>query len=85
MGEDQVASFGLGVAGEASFHQRFAAQCAVFVEVTEPPAARRGLLLGVLNHELNVRGRAGNEGLGTAKDFVVFLRWDITVVEGGND
>ena len=27
----------------------------------------------------------GNARLGTAKDFVVFLRWGVTVVQSGND
>src|SRR5216683_2396195 len=83
-GEDKVTSFGLIVTREASFHQSLVARFAVF-EVSEPPASRRGVLCGVLDHKLNVRGRAGNERLGSAKDFVVFLRWDVTVVQSRND
>src|SRR6266849_5640872 len=82
--EDKVASFGLVVAGEAGIHKRLVARFAVF-EVSEPPAARRGVLFGFLDHELNVRGGAGNERLGSAKDLVVFLRRDVTVVQSGND
>src|SRR6266852_488935 len=83
-GEDKVTSFGLIVTREASFHQSLVARFAVF-EVSEPPASRRGVLCGVLDHKLNVRGRAGNERLRSAKDFVVFLRWDVTVVQSRND
>jgi hypothetical protein len=84
MGEDKIASFGLIVAGEAGIHQRLVARFAVF-EVSERPAARLGVLFRVLDHKLNVRGGAGNERLGSAKDLVVFLRWDVTVVQSGND
>jgi len=68
------------MAGRACFEQSLVARCTVFVEMSEPPASGRGVLLGVLDHELNVRGRPGNEGLGTAKDVVVFLRRDVTPV-----
>ena len=44
MGEDEVAGFFLRVTGKAGFHKRLVAKFAVF-EVTEPPAARRGVLL----------------------------------------
>jgi len=44
MGEDKVASFGLRVAREAGFHERLVARFTVRVEVSEPPAARRGVL-----------------------------------------
>ena len=73
MGEDEIASFGLIVAGEAGIHQRLVARFAVF-EVSERPAARLGVLFRVLDHKLNIRGSARNERLGSAKDFVVFLR-----------
>src|SRR6267378_1460821 len=55
------------------------------VELSEPPAARRGVFLGVFDHKLNVLGEAGNKRLGSAKDFVVFLRRDVVVVQSGND
>ncbi len=84
MREDEVTSLDLIVAGEAGFHERLVAGLAVF-EVSEPPAARRGILRRVLDHKLNVRGGAGDERLGSAKDFVVFVRRDVTVVQSGND
>ena len=71
-GEDKVASFGLIVAGKAGTHKRLVARFAVF-EVSEPPTARHGVLFRVLDHKLNVRGGAGNERLGAAKDLVVFV------------
>src|SRR5215469_15872545 len=83
-GEDEVARFGLIVAGEAGFHKRLLAGFAVF-EVSESPAARRGVFLRVLDHKLNVCGGAGDERLGLAKDLVVFLRRHVTVVQGCND
>jgi hypothetical protein len=46
---------------------------------------RRGVLFGVLDHKLNVRGRPGNERLGAAEDFVVFVRRGVSPVHGGND
>ena len=61
MREDKVASFRLGVARKAGFEQRLVARCAVFVELTEPPATRRRILFGVLNQELNVRGGPGTK------------------------
>jgi hypothetical protein len=76
MGEDKVASFFPARGRESKFHLRLGAGLAVF-EATKPPAARRGLL--------NVRGSPGDERLGTAKDFVVFLRRGVTVVQSGND
>src|SRR5215469_5509188 len=67
------------------FHQSVVAKRAVFVEMTEAPAAGRGVLFGVLDHELNIRGRTWNERLRAAEDFVVFFRRDVTVVQSGND
>jgi len=83
-GENKVASFGLIVAGEAGIHQGLVAGFAVF-EMSESPAACRGILFRVLNHELNVRGGSRNERLGSAEDLVVFLRWHVTVMQSGND
>jgi len=83
-GEDKVASFGLMVAGEAGLHPRHVRSFAVF-EVSEPPAAPGGVLFRVLDHELNVCWDAGNERLGSAKDLVVFLRWEVTVAQSSND
>jgi hypothetical protein len=48
------------VARETGFHERLIARLAV-LEMTEPPASRRGVLFRILDHELNVRGRPGNE------------------------
>jgi hypothetical protein len=63
--EDQVAiSDGL-VAGKAGFEHRLVVGFAV-IELSESPAAGRGVFLGVFDHELNVRGGARNEGLGSA-------------------
>src|SRR5579864_3299545 len=71
-GEDKVTSFDRLVAGIAGFEVRFLVSFAVF-KLSEPPAAGRGIFLGVLDHKLNIRGGASDERLGTAKDFVVFL------------
>ena len=84
MREDAVASLGPIVAGEAAFHGRRSGRFAVY-EGSEPPAVRRGVLRGVLDHKLNVRGGARDERLGLAKNFVVFLGRDVTVVQSGND
>ena len=84
LGEDEVAR-SFRVAGGAGFEQRLGARFTVFIEVSEAPSARRGVFLRVLDHKLNVGGWPGNEGLGTAKDFVIFLRRDMTVVQSGND
>src|ERR1700731_2002102 len=51
----------------------------------EPPTARRGEFFGVLDHKLNIRGGSSHERLGTAKDFVVLLRRNMTPGESGND
>ena len=81
-GEDKVAR-SLRVAGEAGFHQPVIAKCSVAVEVTEPPAPRRGVLFRVLNLKLNIRGGAGNERLVTPEDFVVFFGWHVLIVHSG--
>src|SRR5580698_5750796 len=52
-GEDIVAIFRRRVAGEAGLVQRLVARLSV-LKVSEPPAGRRGVLFGVLNHELNI-------------------------------
>jgi hypothetical protein len=80
MGENKVARLDRLVAGEASFVLRFVGRFAVLIELSEPPSTRGGVLFRVLDHKLKVpiRPRSGNEGLGTAKDFVVFLRRDVT-------
>jgi hypothetical protein len=55
MGEDKVASYDMLVAGEAGFVHRLVGRFAVF-ELTEPPAACRGVFSRVLDHQLNVNG-----------------------------
>ena len=54
-GEDEVAIFGRQVAGVAGFVQRLVAGFAVR-EVGESPAAHRGVLFRVLDHELDIHG-----------------------------
>ena len=44
MSEDQVASFDRLVAGKAGFERRLFGRFAVLVKLSEPPAARRGVL-----------------------------------------
>jgi hypothetical protein len=78
---DQVGSFGRLVAGKAGFKQGRIGRFAICVEVPEPPTARRRVLFRVLDLELYARGGAGNEGLFVAKDLVVLLRRDMTVVQ----
>src|ERR1700738_3080642 len=84
MGEDKVASFDGHVTGKARVVQRLIGGFTVF-KLCEPPAARRGVFYGVLDHKLSVRGGSGHERLGTAKDFVVLLRRDVAPGEPGND
>src|SRR6516165_7893977 len=83
-GEDKVPRFDLIVAGEAGLHHRLITRFAV-LEVGETPTARRGVFFCILDHKLNVRGGAGYERLVLAKDFVVFLRRHVTIMQGGND
>ena len=44
MGENKVASFGRLVAGKAGFEHRLVGGFAVLIELSEPPAACRGVL-----------------------------------------
>ena len=82
--EDKVARFGLIVAGKAGLHERRGGRFAV-LEVSKTPTASRGVLFCIFDHKLNVRWGAGYERLGLAKDFVVFLRRHVTVMQSGND
>src|SRR5215813_6345818 len=84
-GEHQVALFHLLVAREAGLHERVVNWVAIAVEMTETPTTSRGVLLGVLDHELNVGRSAGDERLITAKGFVVLRRRDELVVQCRND
>jgi hypothetical protein len=61
-GKDIIAVFCGFVAGEAGFVQRFVAGSAIR-EVGVSPTTAPGILLRVLDHELNVHGRPGNERL----------------------
>ena len=83
MSEDKVASFGRLVAGKAVL--RHHVDGFTIAKLSEPPAAGRGVFSRVFDHELNVRGQAGDERLGMAKDFIIFLRRDITPREPGNN
>jgi hypothetical protein len=84
MGEDEVGSFGLFVAGEAGFHRCGGGGFAVY-ERGEPPTAGRGVFDGVFDHKLNIRGSAGDERLGLAKDLVIFRRGDVAIVQSGDN
>jgi hypothetical protein len=53
--------------------------------LSKPPTTRRGVFSGVLDHKLNVRRGPGHERLGASKDFVVFLRRNLTPCQPGND
>lgn len=79
MSEDEIACFGLIVAREAALHRRRGSGLAAY-EGSEPPAARRGVLPGILDHKLNIGGGAGHEGLRIAENFVIFLRRDVAVM-----
>src|SRR5262249_5660428 len=89
-GEDKVANFRRLVAGEAGAVQCLVASFAVR-EVGKSPAVGRGVLVRVLDHELDVHGGLGNERLeaGTRKadgqDFIVFVRRDFIPMQRGND
>ena len=73
------------MAGKARGVHRLVGGLAV-VELSEPPAAGRGVSSCVLDHELNpVLGWPGHEGLETAKGFGAFLQRDVTPGEAGND
>src|SRR5580700_4129472 len=83
-GEYKVAGFDRVVAREAGFERCSRVRFAVF-ELSKPPTTRRGVFSGVLDHKLNVRGGPGHERLGASKDFVVFLRRNVTPCQPGND
>ena len=58
------------MAGKALFGHRLVDRFVV-CEMSKSPAAGRGVLSEVLDHELNIRGGTGNERLFPHKDFVV--------------
>src|SRR5262245_34346518 len=73
------------MAGKAGLEHGLVGGFAV-VELSESPAAGRGVLLRVLDHELKpVLWRPGHERLGTTKDLVVFLRRVVAPGQSGND
>ena len=59
MSENVILSFGRLVTGEAGFVQYLVAGFSV-LKVSEPPAARRGVLFLVLDHKLNIYGGSSN-------------------------
>jgi len=83
-GEDKVGSLCLLVAGEAGLHECRISRFTV-LEMPEPPASGCRVLRRVLDHELNVCGRSRNERLHFAKDLVVFIRRDVSVMQSGHD
>src|ERR1700677_3371756 len=82
-GEDKVTSFGRLMARKAGFGHRLIHRFTVR-ELSESPAAGRGVLSGILDHELNISGRPRNERLFPAKDFVVLRRRHVTIGQPGN-
>jgi hypothetical protein len=84
MGEYQITPAGLLVARETAFHERRVCRFAV-LEVTKSPATGCSVFGRLLDHKLNVGRRAGNKRLRLAEGFVVLLRWNVTVVQRGDD
>ena len=84
MGEEIVVSFGGLVASEATLVHRLVCRFTVF-ELGESPATRVRVFCRVLDHKLNVNRRPGDEGLETAKRFIVFLRLDVAPGQPGNN
>src|SRR5580658_2630860 len=84
LGEDEVVGLFALVAWKATLHRGGGGGFAID-EGAEAPAAGRGVFVGVLDHELNVGGGAGSEGLGLTEDFIVFGVWGVSVVQGGDD
>src|SRR5215831_19863624 len=88
--EDEIASLGGLVTGKTGLVQRLVSRFATG-EVGESPAASRGVLLRVLDHELNIHGGTGNErseaGAGKAarQDFVVLCRRRFIPMQRGNN
>src|SRR5262245_40538021 len=83
--EDQVALGDGRVAGKALLDHGLAGRLAI-IEMLESPAAGRGVLLRILDHELDavLRG-AGDERLRTAKGLVVLLVRHVAPGDAGND
>src|SRR5271165_581143 len=87
-GEDIVAILHRRVAGEAGLVQRLVARLSAF-KVSESPAARRGVLLCVFNHELNIHGGPDYErlraGEWAGQDFIVVFRRNASPMNSGNN
>src|SRR5580704_17556042 len=86
--EHIIAIFHRNVAGKASFVQRLVARLSAR-KVSETPAARRGILLRILHHELHIhrppnhqRFRAGKWNI---EDLVVIFRRDACPMKRCND
>src|SRR5579871_1736411 len=74
--------------GKAGVHQRGVARLAI-LKVAKPPPARRRVPFRVLDHELNIHGGPGDEGLSsrewTGEDVIVHLRGDPIPMQRCND
>src|ERR1700733_10475354 len=84
MGEDKIPSFRRLVARKTGLGFRLVYRSAI-CELTKSPASRCGVPFGILDHELNVSWRPGNEGLFTTKGFVVFLGRNVFPGQTGNN
>ena len=84
MGKDEVPSFRRLMTTKTGLGLRLVCRFTV-CELSKCPASCRGVSFGIFDHELNVRGRPGNEGLLTTKDLVVFLGRDIFPGQPGNN
>jgi len=73
------------MAGGAGFERCLCTRFTICVEVRVSPAGGRGVLDGIFNHELDVRGCSGNERLRIAKDFVIFGGRGVFVMQGGDN
>jgi hypothetical protein len=71
--KDKVATLEFLMAREAGFEYCLVRRLTVLIKLSEPPAAGRGVFFSVFDNKLNIRDWPGNERLGAAKDFVVFL------------
>jgi hypothetical protein len=81
MSEDKVPSLRRLMARKTGLGLCFVHRFTV-CELSKSPAFCCGVSFGILNHELNIHGRAGNERLLTTKDFVVFFRWNVVQAAG---
>src|SRR2546421_688597 len=85
MGEDIVLIFECLMAGKTALEHRLTHEFSI-VKLSVAPATGRRIFFGVFDHELNsVFGRSGDERLISSKRFVVFLRWDETPRDAGDN